>query len=213
MLEEALKEIDEHKDIIEGFDDEKKSHFEEITELETKCNQLQSKCDSLTFHQEKEFTNIDSEKIATILSRKLTPSLCLNVIQELFPNNIIVLPSAFDSSMKISQFKNCPKLLLSLHKLCTEYRVAFLEKGDNEAKKVFGDNYAANESETVENNKELCEKRTFDYMGERIKMFKHISLGNSRDKNLSLRIHFHADNQNNKIVIGHCGEHLPIKST
>jgi len=28
-----------------------------------------------------------------------------------------------------------------------------------------------------------------------------------------LRIHFHRDNENRRIIIGHCGDHLPNYST
>lgn len=221
LFEEALKEIDEQKEviddneanfqeIIQDLEDEKGNILSEKAEIEEKYTRLNSQYNLIS---NKPSPKIDIGHIMPILYNKLTPESCLDLVKEFFSNNVIILSSAFNSSKKIPSFNNCPRLIFLLYKLCTEYRTKFLEKGDNEAKEVFGINYAANESTTVENNRELCAKRTFIYKGKPIKMFRHLSLGKSRDKNKTLRIHFEVDIQERKIIIGYCGEHLPVKST
>lgn len=84
--------------------------------------------------------------------------------------------------------------------------------GDNEARSVFGKNeYSAKESETVLNNQRARELRTFDYDGQQLLMEKHLKFGVKDSAFETMRIHFEWDNENKKIVIGHCGPHLDFK--
>ena len=88
-----------------------------------------------------------------------------------------------------------------------------MERGDNEARKVFGQSeYSAKESETVMGNKAMRRKRTFDYEGEPVEMFRHLKIGVDEDVARTIRVHFHWDAEREKIVIGYCGEHLPVSS-
>lgn len=101
------------------------------------------------------------------------------------------------------------ELLNLLARLANEYRTALIEKGDSEARKVFGKNeYAAKESETL--SKRAKKMRTFEYAGEQVTMYRHLKIGVEDDVTKTIRVHFHWDPESEKIVIGHCGEHLPL---
>ena len=98
-----------------------------------------------------------------------------------------------------------------LRKLVTEYLPLYLEGGDNKARSVFTNKqYAANESETVVNNAELARTRQFVYKGEKVFMWQHIKVGIADNPDLTIRVHFLVDSEEGKVVIGYCGEHLPL---
>lgn len=100
-----------------------------------------------------------------------------------------------------------------LWRLVTEYRNKLLDSGDNEARKVFGDNeYAAKESETVMGNQAMRRLRTFAYDGEQVEMFRHLKIGIKANVMKTIQVHFHWDSEREMIVIGCCGEHLPVTS-
>lgn len=47
------------------------------------------------------------------------------------------------------------------------------------------------------------------YEGQRVDISRHIKLGRAFDPRYTLRLHFHWDGENAKIVVHHAGEHLP----
>jgi hypothetical protein len=122
-----------------------------------------------------------------------------------------VLKNAKQSAGNMDQFEHGRRLLDMLRRLVTEYRSKLIERGDNEARKAFANNeYAAMESETVMQNHRLRGMRTFDYEGTRVEMFRHLKIGIESNVAKTIRVHFHWDADRQKIVIGYCGEHLPV---
>jgi hypothetical protein len=141
------------------------------------------------------------------------PLECLNLISDLFDDKCIILESARDSAKNMNRFMYGRRLLKNLHLLVTNYRDKLIEGGDSIARTVFGRNeYAATESETVTSNPEMRKMRTFEYNGQKIEMFRHLKLGVEDSATKTIRVHFFWDSDNKKIVIGYCGEHLPIAS-
>lgn len=224
LLNEALKELDEMK----VSHDEKELFYLEQVELaenslreELKRNVfLESEVDRLKFEKESLSSNaqtnnidIDIDRLANLLSNRLTPVAVLSILEILLPKNVVILKSAYASAKKSSGFKLGQRLLFLLYKLSTEYLSVFLEKGDNEAKSILGAAYSANESDSVERSKSLSDLRTFEYEGNKIKMFKHVGIGVAHNKTETIRAHFYIDLENKKVVIGYCGEHLPVQST
>jgi hypothetical protein len=57
-------------------------------------------------------------------------------------------------------------------------------------------------------NKALRRQRMFEYEGKSIEMLRHLKIGVGDDLTKTIRVHFHWDADREKIVIGHCGEHL-----
>ncbi len=85
-----------------------------------------------------------------------TPLECIEAIEEIYGDKCVVLESAKESAEDMDRFVHGRRLLDMLKKLATEYRTKLIEGGDNEARKIFGNNeYAAKESETVMANKTL----------------------------------------------------------
>jgi hypothetical protein len=96
-----------------------------------------------------------------------TPLECIEVIENMYGDECIVLESATKSARDMNCFEHGRRLLDMLRRLVTEYRDKFIEGGDNEARKVFSNNeYAAKESETVMGNQAIRRLRTFTYRGE-----------------------------------------------
>src|SRR5262249_38597658 len=108
-------------------------------------------------------------------------------------------------------FKFPEKVGQLLWLLATEYRAALVSgKGDTEARKVLGSAYAACESETTGQNGGAKAMRTFDYQGEQVTMEKHLKVGVKESDARTARVYFHWDSERGRIVIGHCGPHLPL---
>ncbi len=141
------------------------------------------------------------------------PADVLKLIESVYPERCVVLDSAHDSAADMHQFGHGRRLLDMLRRLMTEYYEAIQTGGDNQARKVFSaDEYSATESETVINSKTLREARAFYFDGKPIEMFRHLKIGKADDLRKTIRVHFAWLHENRKIVIGHCGEHLPISS-
>jgi hypothetical protein len=155
----------------------------------------------------------DSEALLKVACRSdpPTPTECLELIGAVYADQCVVLQSARDSAREVPRFEHGRRLLDMLRRLVTDYRTTLLERGDNEARKIFGNNeYAAKESETVMGNAAMRRLRTFDYEGRRIEMFRHLKIGIEANVTKTIRVHFYCDIEGQKIVIGYCGEHLPV---
>jgi hypothetical protein len=134
----------------------------------------------------------------------------LRVIQTLFPERVVILDSAWTSARDAARYKYRETGFDLLWKLVTSYWEALNSgKGDTEARNIFGTNkYSAKESETVTFNRRARLLRTFRYKGEDLYMEKHLKDNVNPSVTETIRIHFHWDAEDRKIVLGHCGEHL-----
>lgn len=143
----------------------------------------------------------------------VTPVEALRTAAELFPNRIVVLPSAYESADKVDRnFKRGGRLLKLLLKLGTDYFDVLTEKGDAEARKVFSPSeYSACESDTVRTGG-LGRLRDFVNDGAQIRMEQHLKIGIAANTSVTLRCYFAWIAQEKKFVIGYCGEHLPVAS-
>ena len=160
-------------------------------------------------------SDVDAEALLDLACRsdQPTPLDCIEAIESVYGDKCIILESAKESAREMDRFEHGRRLLDLLRRLVTEYRTKLLEGGDNEARKVFGTKeYAAKESETVMGNQAMRRQRTFVYEGEPVEMFRHIKIGIEANVEKTIRVHFHWDAEREKIVIGHCGEHLPVAS-
>ena len=153
------------------------------------------------------------ELLEAALNEELSPLYCLKLIEQVYFNLCTVLDSARISARKMTRFIHGRELLDLLRRLVTTYREQLIDGGDTKARLVFGKNeYAAKESETVMNNKVLRRQRIFDYGGTQVEMFSHLKIGVEDDPTRTIRVHFWWDGERRKIVIGYCGEHLPVSS-
>lgn len=146
------------------------------------------------------------------ISKYTTPKESLFLVSKLFPDRLVVLDSAWDSADESEDFQDKKPVFKLLWKLSTDYWEARADgKSDTEARKVFGrDEFSSNEGESG-SKKVTQESRTFFYKGKHIEMMKHLKHGYKRSDAKTIRIHFEWDFEDKKIVIGHCGPHLPLK--
>jgi len=158
-------------------------------------------------------TNVNADELLDLACRTDSPSPleCLNFIEKIYGDRCIILDTAKDSAREADRFLLGRQLLDLLKRLVTDFRDRLMERGDNEARHVFGkDEYAAKESETVMKNREMRRQRMFEYQGEQVEMFRHLKIGVDDNVAKTIRVYFYWDADNEKIVIGYCGKHLSI---
>jgi hypothetical protein len=150
--------------------------------------------------------------MCAVLREQPTLEQCVMLMAALFPDRLIVLPEAFRAARDSAKFKRPMHGLKMLIRLATDYWDALQagKGGDARARAIFGDNYAARESDLVESNKKARQARTFLYNGEPVLMLKHLKIGVKDSVSETLRIHFEWMAKENLVVIGHVGGHLPF---
>ena len=152
------------------------------------------------------------DTLEEVISESLTPRQSLLVIKRFFPRRIELLDTALESADLSRQFKHRKQLFKLLWELATGYWYALASgRSDAEARLGFGDNYAAKESDRVQNNKRARQGRTFTYKGKQVPMMKHLKVGMKPGVSETLRVHFEWDAGERVIIIGHCGPHLNQK--
>lgn len=152
------------------------------------------------------------ERLFDSIADALKPEQILDAIEGQFPHRVAVLAAARQSARAAEKFRHRRRLANVLLKLVTEYWTELqMGHGDADARRVLGDYYAAQESETVANTPRLRRARTFAYEGRSLYMSQHLKIGVKDGVSETIRVHFAWDEPTRMIVIGHCGEHLPIR--
>lgn len=138
-------------------------------------------------------------------------SSCLRILETLAHDRVTVFPTAYESAKEIDGvFNQTPRLMRLLARLAVQWIPRVIEFGDTEARKVFTANeYAANESETVERCSALKSLRSFLYRGKPLDATRHLRIGVTNNKQSSIRIYFAWIAEEKRVVIAYCGEHLP----
>lgn len=134
----------------------------------------------------------------------------LFAIQALHPESVHILPSSISSAKAAERFGQPELLGRMLHNLATDFRQCLIDgKGTAEGLRIFGrKNYASGESDNLSSKGRSA--RTFVYKGASIFMDQHLKIGVKDSEANCLRVHFFWDSTAAKIVIGHCGKHLPL---
>lgn len=149
---------------------------------------------------------------AALKAQLETVSDTLHVLDAVYADRVVILPSAWRSAQESRAFRKVDKAWELMLRLVENYWGAVQEGGDAVAKHVFPPTaYAARESESVEGRKEAKERRTFEYNGAPLTMWKHLKIGVKDSVAETFRLHFEFDAERRKIVIGHCGKHLDFK--
>ena len=226
-LDEASKNADEQKswidmmiEVNEELQAELSRYQEELAsvqdDLRKRNFELQSlKAQSSPVGAIRTFNSEALLKLLNLAAQRAEPSPldCIEIIEQVYKSKCTVLDSARSSAKKMTQFSYGRDLLNLLLRLVTRYREELMDGGDNKARRVFGKGeFAAKESETVMTNRAMRRQRTFEYNGKQVEMFRHLKIGVDDDPTRTIRVHFHWDGDRQKIVIGYCGEHLPVSS-
>ena len=142
----------------------------------------------------------------------LKPRRLLELVDDLCPDSLILLESAWKSADEASGFELGDRLFVLLWRLASSYRQARLAgQPDVAGIQVFGATaFAARESQGLENSPSARRARCFAYNGQEVLMLQHLKIGVKDSINRTLRIHFLWDPVVGKVVIGHCGKHLPL---
>lgn len=145
------------------------------------------------------------------LAHTPTPEDGLRLLETLYADRVVVLDDAYDSARTSAQFRDGARVLELLCILAGAYwEVLSAGRPDSEARKAFPTKrFAAKESETLSNSGRM--KRTFTYKGAPVLMEAHLKVGDTGGSaETTLRIHFHWDPAAKRVVIGHCGPHIPF---
>lgn len=188
---------------------------EELSKTQFEINGLKSNLNKRASRKVDEARVSDKERngILAIINNSATPEDCLNCISMFYGDRVVILPSAWESVIDSRNFKHGKQLFVLLVKLADEYWESLEQGGvgDSEARKIFTKHYAAHESDTVKNSKDLSRYRTFQYKGIDVLMLSHLKIGTSNNIEETIRIHFHWDSVDRVIAVGYCGKHLPLK--
>lgn len=205
------------KENLEIKEDNKK-YFDEIIALDKELADTHREFAEALEQQIKDFYGNSKEELQidnlhldvirkVIQDKTLTATECLKLIEYCYADRVQILNNAWDSAKEIdSIFTRSDKLKNLLIKLVTDYLDCYLENGDSKARLLFGENYAAQESETVETNPTLKRQRTFSG----VTMFQHLKIGVAHNPSETARVYFWVNKDSHKVLIGYCGKHLEI---
>ena len=214
LLEEGIKYHDKLVEANSKSNEDAKNlqaleseYLEALSQIDTLKSSLKAQSRSflkktVTGNNLKDTTIIEIVSKIVCKGQDLSPIESLQLVKELCPERVVILEEAWNSAKEIeSTFKSRSKLTRDLVLLITDFFDSYIQGGDNLARKVFGNRYSAQESDSVMNSR-LRKYRNFSGY----EMTSHLSIGYSE------RLYFMIDNKSRKVIIGYCGKHLPISS-
>ena len=152
-------------------------------------------------------------KITSLPHADARPAHCLRALAIIYPDRVRLLPTAISSAEDAESFQYVQQLWALLQKLVTSYYVTLSNggAGDAAARSVFGKSeFSAKESETVASSSRLLNYRRFTDGEQTRTMLRHLKIGVKDSNSESIRVHFDWAADEKKLVIGHCGPHLPL---
>jgi hypothetical protein len=183
----------------------------ELDALRPYAEQLANELQATKAEQNTLAPNTDQNELLERLFRdQSTVRDQLEILNKVFPESVVILPSAYRSAEGADQFEHIERLRDLLVKLVTDYRQTLLSgRGNSDAYRVFGRNdFTTKEAESL--SREGRAARTFEYQEKPIFMEQHLKIGVKDSEAHCLRVHFYWDAATKRIVIGHCGKHLPL---
>ena len=214
---------------------------EELTtkngELETLASQYSQENDSLktelgsTRHQiaeanklRSQFKNFEQVQNAVNSLDKLPESLSdvLRLAGTLFPKRLTISSDAFktaaDHEKSHDYWKKSEGLSIAwamLFDLAQKGHELLLNKQGGDIERTFNDDsnfeLAMTEGKTTKQNSKLMEKRELVHEGKNFQMAPHLKFGNKNPR--MLRLHFAVDNEKERLIVGHFGDHMTNAST
>ena len=229
LIAPALKSKDEELELYEAEHrrllEKEKLSDQLLQEADAELSRTKSELDALRYHAKELTDNLEAAKnlasstpaafghsdlLLCFLKNKAGVVDQLRAVAVIYPEAVHLLPSALRSAEDAAEFKHLDRLRDLLLKLVCDYRETLVAgKGNNEAGRIFGRNdFTAKEAESLSRTGRAA--RTFSYNGGDIFMEQHLKIGVKDSAAHCLRLHFHWDAKAGKIVIGHCGKHLPL---
>lgn len=145
-------------------------------------------------------------KALTVVPENLTQ--LLDLAKVLYPDRIVILPDAYRSAKKFDgilteEWEILVAVATTLWDLC--FKETVNDRLGSEFKKRTGYELARGESGTTCAMPNLMKLRKRMYKGKEIDISPHIK---GRNIKAAFRLHFYIDRDEEKIVIGHAGEHM-----
>lgn len=210
-LESDFSEIQGLVEILESDIDQYKNEIQLLSDSnhlkDHKIEQLQVILDNRPTTSCLSDENRDALRLLLESKDNLTIIQSLKVIQELFPERVVVLPSAIDTAFE-SEFLFKGRFLNLLYKFVTDYWQDLANGlGDTQAKRHLGSHYSPNEGGKSD-KRSTINRRTFTYQGEKITMLKHLKFGKDHGCVNTIRVHFDWISKEKRLVIGYVGPHI-----
>jgi len=218
-LEAAVNRLHNDKDLLEKVveigDSEIGGLKRERDELQSKLHNAVSRLAALMQSEDGATPEVNDEILASIDAVSTgEPTLveALTFLSWRYPNRVKVLDKAWKSARKATKarFIYSSQAFKLMRTLVTDYwEILAAGGGDAEARRVFGEKYAARESETTSTNKTAKRQReATDDNGRTWEMWRHLRIGVSEGASEGWRCHFDWDADAKQIVIGWCAWHL-----
>lgn len=224
--------VDSLRDEISGLQKDIADWEEIASELETSNSEAAAKIDMLT----RDVMRLENEKRAverklemaeleqlnanalngirkalTVVPENLTQ--LLDLAKVLYPDRIVILPDAYRSAKKFDgilteEWEILVAVATTLWDLC--FKETVNDRLGSEFKKRTGYELARGESGTTCAMPNLMKLRKRMYKGNEIDISPHVK---GRNIKAAFRLHFYIDRDEEKIVIGHAGEHMDTAGT
>ena len=207
-------DLDADEALIDDFRDQRERLRSDLFDAKSEAAALRMNLTSQRASRDESSFSPDElcrEALRSVNAHKGTPAQCLRLVQAFYADRLVVLDSAYASAESSEGFRYGERLLELLLTLVDDY-AGELRAGrpDAEARKVFPPaKFAAKEAGTLAES--ARDRRRFEYNNSKPYFEAHLKVGDTKGSaDTTLRVHFIWDAAAQKIVIGHCGEHLPF---
>lgn len=209
----ANDELQRRINALESNDD--RAELEnKVSSLQFRCEQTESRADQLAGENaalKKEEAAIDS---LTAFPKSLEEQLGL--ASRLWATRIIVLPEALDSAKRYTNGDADEQWRVLASAATALWKLKFQEECTTDICSEFtnqtGIEMTLTETKATKANQECVRLRQRIYKGQAIDITPHLK-GKGKSKMDPFRLHFYFDEEDQKVVIGHCGCHLLTAGT
>ena len=200
--------------------------LEEVARLEAKAAEQDAKVLSLSHHlkqaeqslrESQALLRARSERAEVLEQMDLptTPVGALELAGRAFADRLIVLDSARKSAEEFVR-GSTPEVWAVLRSMAMRLHPLVFGQGGGNVVYAFeaqtGFELTLREMKQVKRVESLAKLRAVTYKGSQHSIAPHVK-GRGRARGETLRVHFFADYEERKLVIAHCGEHLPTFDT
>ena len=141
----------------------------------------------------------------------------LELAERLWGSRLVVLDEAYRSAKNFRAFDLEEEWLIISAVANELWEIYFAFDGGTRIEDAFylktGIVLATTESSSTRADPSMMRLRDRQYMGKTIRCEPHVKGNGKGGAGDKFRLHFYADRENRKIVIGHCGEHLKTSGT
>lgn len=223
-LQNYIKELKENEALYEDYIDSLENANKEMETVRTESRQKDYRIASLEERIDRAESRARASEAQASFVKSLSkfptsPLEALELAGNAFGEHLYIHENA-KSSARDFKGKNYSEIFDVMRCLSEiMWPLFFVEGQDSVAADLFkeraGYNVTFTESPTTRDYSKFMRMRKIEYCGREISIEPHIK---GRDKGSQesetwLRVHFSIDRETKKIVIGHCGKHLPVSST